>query len=91
MLRQRGTLCYCDKASDKKTVMLINSLDLRTGIEQIRVAYIELFNQARPILSYNRLVIGASLSEPHMGSKSVPRELSIYLCTYVSMYAYVFP
>ena len=36
-------------------------------------------------------VIGASLSEPHMGSKSVPRELSIYLCTYISMYAYVFP
>ena len=40
-------------------------------------------------------IIGASLSEPHMGSKSVPRELSIYLsiylCIYVSMYAYVFP
>ena len=26
------------------------------------------------------MLIGASLSEPHMGSKSVPRELSIYLC-----------
>ena len=24
-------------------------------------------------------IIGASLSEPHMGSKSVPRELSIYV------------
>ena len=26
-------------------------------------------------------IFGASLSEPHMGSKSVPRELSIYLYT----------
>ena len=30
-------------------------------------------------------IIGASLSEPHMGSKSVPRELSIYLSIYLCM------
>ena len=30
-------------------------------------------------------LIGASLSEPHMGSKSVPRELSIYLPIYLCM------
>ena len=32
-----------------------------------------------------KLLIGASLSEPHMGSKSVPRELSIYLSMYLCM------
>ena len=34
-------------------------------------------------------LIGASLSEPHMGSKSVPRELSIYLSMYLCIYVCV--